>query len=76
MPATPTTSAGTRCAAKKFTAEPDRYLKPAESVARQEPAKPGAIYTCPMHPEVRQAGPGSCPICGMALEPEEVTSNT
>ena len=37
------------------------------------PAAPGTIYTCPMHPEVRQTGPGSCPICGMALEPEEVT---
>jgi P-type Cu+ transporter len=34
---------------------------------------PGAIYTCPMHPEVRQVGPGSCPICGMALEPEQVS---
>src|SRR5690242_14678513 len=56
----------------KFTAEPDRYLRPAEAVAR--PAAPaGAIYTCPMHPEIRQPGPGSCPICGMALEPEEVT---
>ena len=30
----------------------------------------GTIYTCPMHPEIRQVGPGSCPICGMALEPE------
>jgi Cu+-exporting ATPase len=60
-----------KCLAK-FTAEPDRYLKPrpAEAVT---PAKPGAIYTCPMHPEVRQVGPGSCPICGMALEPEEVS---
>ena len=35
----------------------------------QNPA-PGAIYTCPMHPEIRQDHPGSCPICGMALEPE------
>src|SRR5690606_7016527 len=36
---------------------------------------PGAqvIYTCPMHPEVRQQGPGNCPICGMALEPETIT---
>lgn len=33
------------------------------------PAPPGAIYTCPMHPEIRQEGPGTCPICGMALEP-------
>jgi Cu+-exporting ATPase len=36
----------------------------------QEAAPPGAIYTCPMHPEVRQEGPGACPLCGMALEPE------
>src|SRR5437764_196579 len=55
----------------KFAAEPARYLKPAEAVARPAPA--GATYTCPMHPEIRQAGPGNCPICGMALEPEEVT---
>ena len=34
----------------------------------------GTIYTCPMHPQIRQAGPGSCPICGMALEPVEVTA--
>jgi Cu+-exporting ATPase len=34
----------------------------------------GAIYTCPMHPEVKQEGPGSCPLCGMALEPMEVTA--
>ncbi|MBN9561825.1 MAG: copper-translocating P-type ATPase [Alphaproteobacteria bacterium] len=37
-------------------------------------ARPDAIYTCPMHPEVRQIGPGSCPICGMALEPVEITA--
>ena len=36
--------------------------------------KPGTIYTCPMHPEIRQVGPGSCPICGMALEPETVSA--
>jgi len=58
-----------KCLAK-FSAEPGRYLKPAEVV--QRPA-PGTIYTCPMHPEVRQHGPGSCPICGMALEPEAPT---
>ncbi len=34
------------------------------------PVPGGTIYTCPMHPEIRQAGPGTCPICGMALEPE------
>ncbi|HYD08365.1 MAG TPA: HAD-IC family P-type ATPase, partial [Reyranella sp.] len=57
-----------RCLAK-FTAEPARYLEPAARAPEPElPA--GTIYTCPMHPEVRQAGPGNCPICGMALEPE------
>ena len=57
---------------QKFTAEPDRYLNPAEA----EPAVPvaaGTIFTCPMHPEIRQVGPGGCPICGMALEPAEVS---
>lgn len=38
-----------------------------------EPAAKDAIYTCPMHPDVRQVGPGACPICGMALEPELVS---
>jgi Cu+-exporting ATPase len=59
-------SAGCR---SKFVADPDAYLggKP-----RPEPeATPGAMWTCPMHPEIRQEGPGTCPICGMALEPEE-----
>jgi Cu+-exporting ATPase len=56
----------------KFEADPERYLN------RQEkpPAAPaGTVYTCPMHPEVRQVGPGACPICGMALEPETVTAD-
>jgi Cu+-exporting ATPase len=56
----------------KFVADPMRYLAPAAAAA--EPVPAGTIYTCPMHPEVRQAGPGSCPICGMALEPELVTA--
>ena len=57
-----------RCV-EKFAAEPARYL-----VAGQGPApRKNGIYTCPMHPEVRQVGPGSCPKCGMALEPESVT---
>jgi P-type Cu+ transporter len=60
-----------RCLAK-FTAEPLRYLKPAAAPAAPA-AKPGTIYTCPMHPEIRQIGPGSCPICGMALEPAEAS---
>ncbi len=58
----------------KFEADPERYLSPQQ---RQEEAVPeGTIYTCPMHPEIRQVGPGSCPICGMALEPELVTADT
>ena len=61
-------SAGCRT---KFVGDPARYLNPR---AEAEPAIPGAIYTCPMHPEIRQEGPGSCPICGMALEPETVTA--
>ncbi|MGE0340438.1 MAG: heavy metal translocating P-type ATPase [Xanthobacteraceae bacterium] len=58
---------------EKFIADPEKYLageKPKENV----PA--ATIYTCPMHPEVRQVGPGSCPICGMALEPELVTADS
>lgn len=62
-------SAGCRA---KFVADPDRYLNPAEPA----PVVPGAIYTCPMHPEVRQVGPGACPKCGMALEPEDATADT
>jgi P-type Cu+ transporter len=61
----------------KFAGDPERYLAKtkvaAKDAAKAEPAQSGAIYTCPMHPEVRQLGPGSCPICGMALEPETVT---
>jgi Cu+-exporting ATPase len=56
----------------KFVADPQRYLADAPAPAPEAP--PGAIYTCPMHPEVRQVGPGSCPICGMALEPAEITA--
>jgi Cu+-exporting ATPase len=50
----------------KFVADPNRYLGP-KPASVQVPE--GTIYTCPMHPEIRQVGPGSCPICGMALEP-------
>ena len=56
-------SAGCRT---KFIANPQKYL----SERVPEPTAEGAVYTCPMHPEIRQIGPGSCPICGMALEPE------
>lgn len=55
--------------ATKFEADPARYAgaKPAPAAAPPMPA--GTIYTCPMDPEVRQIGPGTCPKCGMALEP-------
>jgi P-type Cu+ transporter len=59
-----------RCA-EKFEAEPQAYLGPEQ--AKPGPASKDAIYTCPMHPEIEQIGPGDCPICGMALEPKTVT---
>ncbi|MDT3687136.1 MAG: heavy metal translocating P-type ATPase [Pseudorhodoplanes sp.] len=64
-------SAGCRT---KFIADPDKYLSPEQRTA--EPLPEGTIYTCPMHPEIRQIGPGSCPICGMALEPEIASADT
>lgn len=58
---------------KKFDAEPDVYL--GEKKARAEaPAPKGTKYTCPMDPEILQDKPGSCPICGMALEPNTITA--
>ena len=63
-------SAGCRT---KFIADPERYLgPPTPPVAAPE----GTIWTCPMHPEIRQDHPGSCPICGMALEPATVTADS
>jgi Cu+-exporting ATPase len=64
-------SAGCRT---KFAADPAKYLDP-DKAKSQEPVPEGTIYTCPMHPEIRQVGPGSCPICGMALEPELVSAD-
>jgi len=58
---------------EKFAANPSQYLKSEPQAA--PPVPPGTIYTCPMHPEIRQPGPGSCPICGMALEPEVASAN-
>ena len=68
----------------KFAANPAKYLvavpvggssapAPAVEPAMFEPVAAGTIYTCPMHPEVRQDKPGACPKCGMALEPEMPT---
>ncbi|UNU42486.1 heavy metal translocating P-type ATPase [Sphingopyxis sp. YF1] len=57
-------SAGCRA---RFEADPDRYHGAGASAPAEAPE--GAIWTCPMHPEIQRPGPGSCPICGMALEP-------
>ena len=71
---------GARCL-EKFKANPTKYLGQADQAhythhAHAAPAGPplakGAIYTCPMHPQIRNVGPGTCPICGMALEPLDV----
>ncbi|MBQ0821892.1 heavy metal translocating P-type ATPase [Microvirga sp. HBU67558] len=59
----------------KFMAEPARYTEPAAE-RKAEAVPEGTIYTCPMHPQIRQVGPGSCPICGMALEPVVATAET
>ncbi|MCX7321335.1 MAG: heavy metal translocating P-type ATPase [Hyphomicrobiales bacterium] len=60
---------GSRCR-ERFSADPESFLKPR---APAPTMPPGTIYICPMDPEVRQEGPGTCPICGMALEPETVS---
>ena len=61
-------SAGCRT---RFVASPKTFLGPKSAPAT---TVPGTIYTCPMHPQIRQEGPGACPLCGMALEPEAVTA--
>jgi Cu+-exporting ATPase len=59
---------------EKFRANPAEFIKPRPEQARGAPtAVHTQEYTCPMHPQVRQIGPGSCPICGMALEPATAT---
>jgi Cu+-exporting ATPase len=63
-------SAGCRT---KFAADPEKYL----DASRPKAAVPeGTVYTCPMHPQIHQIGPGNCPICGMALEPEVASLDT
>ena len=66
------------CAAK-FEADPERFLRapgrePMPTAVAVAPAPEEVVYTCPMDPEVREKGPGSCPVCGMALEPLEPTA--
>ena len=58
----------------KFVADPESFLNPEPPSADAAAAAADAIYTCPMHLEVEQLGPGSCPLCGMALEPKEITA--
>ena len=68
---------GEKCRAK-FVADPRRYLQaPPEAVGTESAhsQRKDVIYTCSMHPEVRQSGPGTCPKCGMALEPVEPSSD-
>ncbi len=54
---------------EKFKADPAKYVKKSAAVAAPVAASKGAQYTCPMHPEIVRDGPGSCPLCGMALVP-------
>ena len=63
--ATPIISAP-RAAAANSPRDPERYL---DKTGEPEPLPAGTLYTCPMHPQIVQEGPGHCPICGMALEP-------
>ena len=53
----------------RFRSDPEKYLNPARSEESAAPHEPGTTYTCPMHPEILQDHPGTCPKCGMALEP-------
>jgi len=60
----------------KFKSDPDRHLKPPKAATPASPRRgtQEVEYTCPMHPEVRQMGPGTCPKCGMALEPVSISA--
>lgn len=63
--------------ATRFQADPDKYVQKTQAVPPKEQSRGDeakADYTCPMHPEVHQLGPGSCPKCGMALEPANVSA--
>lgn len=60
----------------KFVSDPTFYTDPQPDTRHESAEAAGTEYTCPMHPEIRQMGPGACPICGMALEPVMVTADT
>src|SRR5947199_8821494 len=60
---------------ERFKANPEQFLGPAKLETRDSKSRiSNVIYTCPMHPEVRQTGPGACPKCGMALEPDTIAA--
>ena len=59
----------------KFAEEPARYVHSKVGHEARTDVPEGTVYTCPMHPQIRQVGPGNCPICGMALEPEVATAD-
>jgi heavy metal translocating P-type ATPase len=59
---------------EKFRANPQQYLTPSVTSPPTGHAAKNTSYTCPMHPQIQQAGPGTCPICGMALEPMDATA--
>lgn len=61
---------------KRFNADPQQFTSPKGPAQQPSPAAADAFYVCPMDPEVRQRGPGSCPKCGMALEPEQIALPT
>jgi len=60
----------------RFLSAPEDFLDPDRRAAREAQQDPAALYLCPMHPEVEQIGPGTCPKCGMALEPSRVSIDT
>jgi heavy metal translocating P-type ATPase len=64
-----------KCIAK-FRENPQQYLKPQPIKTANNSILPKTLYTCPMHPKIQQAGSGTCPICGMALEPMDATVQT
>jgi len=59
---------------EKFRANPQQYLQPQVVKAANNSTPKSTTYTCPMHPQIQQSGPGTCPICGMALEPMDATA--
>src|SRR6267378_843061 len=60
---------------EKFVLDPKRYATPAAERVGPAPTRPRTKWTCPMHPQIVRDEPGSCPICGMALEPVTVTGD-